>query len=148
MKIDEIENGYVLDHITAGNGMRVYEALGLDKLDCQVAIIQNAKSKKLGIKDIIKVNELIDLNLDVLGFIDPNITVNVIKNSVAQKKTLTLPKRIVNVVKCSNPRCISNVEDAVDYEFVLTDNKGTYRCIYCETKANKQLRSGNYATGC
>lgn len=148
MKIDEIENGYVLDHITAGNGMRVYEALGLDKLSCQVAIIQNAKSKKLGVKDIIKVNELIDLNLDVLGFIDPNITVNVIKNSVAEKKKLTLPKRIVNVVKCSNPRCISNVEDAVDYEFVLTDNKGTYRCIYCETKANKQQRSGNYATGC
>lgn len=135
MKIDEIENGYVLDHISAGNGMRVYEALGLDKLSCQVAIIQNAKSKKLGVKDIIKVNELIDLNLDVLGFIDSNITVNVIKNGVAEKVTLTVPKKIVNIVKCSNPRCISNVEDNIDYEFVLTDDKGTYRCIYCETKA-------------
>lgn len=136
MKIDEIENGYVLDHISAGNGMRVYEALGLDKLSCQVAIIQNAKSEKLGVKDIIKVNELIDLNLDVLGFIDSNITVNVIKNGVAEKVTLTVPQKIVNIVKCNNPRCISNVEDNIDYEFVLTDDKGTYRCIYCETKAN------------
>lgn len=136
MKIDEIENGYVLDHISAGNGMRVYEALGLDKLSCQVAIIQNAKSEKLGVKDIIKVNELIDLNLDVLGFIDSNITVNVIKNGVAEKVTLTVPQKIVNIVKCTNPRCISNVEDNIDYEFVLTDDKGTYRCIYCETKAN------------
>lgn len=135
MKIDEIENGYVLDHISAGNGMRVYEALGLDKLSCQVAIIQNAKSKKLGVKDIIKVNELIDLNLDVLGFIDSNITVNVIKNGIAEKVTLTVPQKIVNIVKCTNPRCISNVEDNIDYEFVLTDDKGTYRCIYCETKA-------------
>lgn len=134
MKIDEIENGYVLDHISAGNGMRVYEALGLDKLNCQVAIIQNAKSEKLGVKDIIKVNELIDLNLDVLGFIDSNITVNVIKEGRAQKKTLSLPERVVNIVKCTNPRCISNVED-IPYEFQLTDNKGTYRCIYCETKA-------------
>lgn len=136
MKIDEIENGYVLDHISAGNGMRVYEALGLDKLSCQVAIIQNAKSEKLGVKDIIKVNELIDLNLDVLGFIDSNITVNVIKNGIAEKVTLTVPQKIVNIVKCTNPRCISNVEDNIDYEFVLTDDKGTYRCIYCETKAN------------
>ena len=136
MKIDEIENGYVLDHISAGNGMRVYEALGLDKLSCQVAIIQNAKSEKLGVKDIINVNELIDLNLDVLGFIDSNITVNVIKNGVAEKVTLTVPQKIVNIVKCNNPRCISNVEDNIDYEFVLTDDKGTYRCIYCETKAN------------
>lgn len=116
--------------------MRVYEALGLDKLSCQVAIIQNAKSEKLGAKDIIKVNELIDLNLDVLGFIDSNITVNVIKNGVAEKVTLTVPQKIVNIVKCTNPRCISNVEDNIDYEFVLTDDKGTYRCIYCETKAN------------
>lgn len=135
MKIDEIENGYVLDHISAGSGMRVYKALGLDKLSCQVAIIQNAKSGKLGVKDIIKVNELIDLNLDVLGFIDSNITVNVIKNGTAEKLTLTVPERIVNIVKCTNPRCISNVEDNIDYEFALTDDKGTYRCIYCETKA-------------
>ena len=136
MKIDEIENGYVLDHISAGNGMRVYEALGLDKLSCQVAIIQNAKSEKLGVKDIIMVNELIDLNLDVLCFFVSNITVIVIKNGVAEKVTLTVPQKIVNIVKCTNPRCISNVEDNIDYEFVLTDDKGTYRCIYCETKAN------------
>lgn len=135
MKIDEIENGYVLDHISAGNGMKVYNALGLDKLKCQVAIIQNAKSEKLGVKDIIKVNELIDLNFDVLGFIDKNITVNVIENGNAKKITLSLPKKIVNVVKCSNPRCITNVEDGIDYEFELTDDKGTYRCVYCETKA-------------
>lgn len=135
MKIDEIENGYVLDHISAGNGMKVYNALGLDKLKCQVAIIQNAKSEKLGVKDIIKVNELIDLNFDVLGFIDKNITVNVIENGKAKKITLSLPKKIVNVVKCSNPRCITNVEDGIDYEFELTDDKGTYRCVYCETKA-------------
>ncbi len=135
MKIDEIENGYVLDHISAGNGMKVYNALGLDKLKCQVAVIQNAKSEKLGVKDIIKVNELIDLNFDVLGFLDKNITVNVIENGKAKKITLSLPKKIVNVVKCSNPRCITNVEDGIDYEFELTDDKGTYRCVYCETKA-------------
>ena len=135
MKIDEIENGYVLDHISAGNGMKVYNALGLDKLKCQVAVIQNAKSEKLGVKDIIKVNELIELNFDVLGFLDKNITVNVIENGKAKKITLSLPKKIVNVVKCSNPRCITNVEDGIDYEFELTDDKGTYRCVYCETKA-------------
>lgn len=134
MKIDKIENGYVLDHITAGSGMKVYEALGLSKEKCQVAIIQNAKSEKLGVKDIIKVNELIDLDLDVLAFIDKSITVNIIKDGVASKKTLTPPKRIVNVAKCPNPRCISNVEDGVKYEFALTDDKGTYRCVYCETK--------------
>lgn len=135
MKIDEIENGIVLDHIKAGNGMRVYEALKLNTLKCQVAIIQNAKSEKQGVKDIIKINELIDLNFDVLGYIDSDVTVNVIKDGKAEKKAVSLPKRIVNVVKCSNPRCISNVED-IDYEFELTDQKGTYRCIYCETKAN------------
>ena len=135
MKIDEIENGIVLDHIKAGNGMRVYEALKLNTLSCQVAIIQNAKSEKQGIKDIIKINELIDLNLDVLGYIDSEVTVNFIRNGKAEKKKVELPERIVNVVKCSNPRCISNVEN-IPYEFELTDNKGTYRCIYCETKAN------------
>lgn len=135
MRIDEIENGYVLDHITAGNGLKVYRALGLDKLSCQVAIIQNAKSKKTGTKDIIKVNELIDLNLDVLGYLDPGITVNLIKDGKVEKLNVEMPKRIVNVAKCSNPRCISNVEENVDYEFVLTDDKGTYRCIYCETLA-------------
>ena len=137
MKIDEIENGYVLDHISAGTGVKVFYALGLDKLSCQVAIIQNAKSVKLGTKDIIKINELIDLDFDVLGFIDSGITVNRIENSVASKKKLNMPQRIKGIAKCSNPRCITNVEDNVPYEFVLTDNKGTYRCLYCETKVNR-----------
>ncbi|MEZ3421664.1 MAG: aspartate carbamoyltransferase regulatory subunit [Eubacterium sp.] len=136
MKIDEIENGIVLDHIKAGNGMKVYEALRLNKLECQVAIIQNAKSEKQGVKDIIKINSLIDINLDVLGYMDSDITVNIIQNGRAEKKAVALPKKIVNVVKCTNPRCISNAED-IDYEFELTDTKGTYRCIYCETKANR-----------
>ena len=120
MKIDEIENGIVFDHITAGKGMQVYNTLHLDKLKCQVAIIQNAKSEKMGAKDIIKINELIDINLDVLCYID--------------KKTLSLPKRLTNVIKCSNPRCICNNED-IDHIFTLTDDSGTYRCLYCETKA-------------
>lgn len=135
MKIDEIENGIVFDHITAGKGMQVYNTLHLDKLKCQVAIIQNAKSEKMGAKDIIKINELIDINLDVLCYIDKNITVNVIKNGKSvEKKTLSLPKRLTNVIKCSNPRCICNNED-IDNIFTLTDDSGTYRCLYCETKA-------------
>ena len=135
MKIDEIENGIVFDHISAGKGMEVYKALRLDKLKCQVAIIQNAKSEKMGAKDIIKINELIDINLDVLCYIDKNITVNIIKNSKSvEKKTLSLPQRLTNVIKCSNPRCISNNED-IDHVFTLVDEKGIYRCLYCETKA-------------
>lgn len=135
MKIDEIENGIVFDHISAGKGMEVYKALRLDKMKCQVAIIQNAKSEKMGAKDIIKINELIDINLDVLCYIDKNITVNIIKNSKSvEKKTLSLPHRLTNVIKCSNPRCISNNED-IDHVFTLVDEKGTYRCLYCETKA-------------
>lgn len=135
MKIDEIENGIVFDHITAGKGMSVYNALRLDKLDCQVAIIQNAKSEKMIAKDIIKINALIDINLDVLCYIDKNITVNIIKNGVSvEKKTLSLPKTMTNVIRCSNPRCICNNED-IDHIFTLVDEKGTYRCLYCETKA-------------
>ncbi len=135
MKIDEIENGIVFDHITAGKGMSVYNALRLDKLDCQVAIIQNAKSEKMIAKDIIKINALIDINLDVLCYIDKNITVNIIKNGVSvEKKSLSLPKTMTNVIRCSNPRCICNNED-IDHVFTLVDEKGTYRCLYCETKA-------------
>ncbi len=134
MKVDKIENGYVLDHIPAGCGMKVYDALGLASCKCQVALIQNAKSQKIGVKDIIKVNELIELDFDVIAFIDEKITVNIIKNGKASKVSLSRPQHIVNVGKCPNPRCISNVEDGVDYEFVLTDDKGTYRCAYCETK--------------
>lgn len=135
MNIDSIENGYVIDHIPAGKGMQIYNILSLDKLSCQVAIITNAKSKKNDVKDIIKINELVDLDLDVIAYIAPNATVNVIKNSErTDKKNLSLPKEIKNVVKCPNPRCISNNED-IDHIFKLTDEKGTYRCLYCETMA-------------
>lgn len=135
MNIDSIENGYVIDHIPAGKGMQIYNILSLDKLSCQVAIITNAKSKKSDVKDIIKINELVDLDLDVIAYIAPNATVNVIKNSERiDKKNLSLPKEIKNVVKCPNPRCISNNED-IDHIFKLTDEKGTYRCLYCETMA-------------
>lgn len=135
MKIDEIENGIVFDHITAGKGMTVYNTLHLNKLSCQVAIIQNARSNKMGAKDIIKINDLIDINLDVLCYIDKNITVNIIKNGKSvEKKNLSLPKTLTNVIKCSNPRCICNNED-IDHIFTLVDESGTYRCLYCETKA-------------
>ena len=135
MNIDSIENGYVIDHIPAGKAMRVYEILKLSKLSCQVAIITNAKSVKNGAKDIIKINELIELDLDVIAFIAPDATVNIIKDSKrVEKKKLSLPKTLTNVIKCPNPRCICNNEN-IDHIFKLTDNKGTYRCLYCETKS-------------
>lgn len=136
MNIDSIENGYVIDHIPAGRAMRVYEILNLSKLDCQVAIITNAKSKKNKLKDIIKINDLIDLDLDVISYIAPDATVNVIRDSVrVEKKTLIPPKQLVNVIKCPNPHCICNNEN-IDHIFKLTDAHPTYRCIYCETKSN------------
>lgn len=136
MNIDSIENGYVIDHIPAGRAMRVYEILNLSKLDCQVAIITNAKSKKNKSKDIIKINDLIDLDLDVISYIAPDATVNVIRDSVrVEKKTLTPSKQLVNVIKCPNPHCICNNEN-IDHIFKLTDAHPTYRCIYCETKSN------------
>lgn len=135
MNIDAIENGYVIDHIPAGKGMKVYEILNLSKLSCQVAIITNAKSKKNEIKDIIKINELINLDLDVIAYIAPQATVNVIKNSErVEKRKLSMPTELKNVVRCQNPRCICNNE-SIDHIFTLTDDKGTYRCLYCETKA-------------
>ncbi len=135
MNIDSIENGYVIDHIPAGKGMAIYNYLSLDKLDCQVAIITNAKSKKNNVKDIIKINKLVDLDMDIISFVAPNATVNVIKNSQRiDKKKLDMPKQIKNIVRCPNPRCICNNED-IDHIFKLTDNKGTYRCLYCETMA-------------
>lgn len=135
MNIDSIENGYVIDHIPAGKAMRVYEILKLSKLSCQVAIITNAKSVKNGAKDIIKINELIDLDLDVIAFIAPDATVNIIKDSKrVEKKKLSLPNTLTNVIKCPNPRCICNNEN-IDHIFKLTDSKGTYRCLYCETKS-------------
>ena len=135
MNIDSIENGYVIDHIPAGKGMLVYDVLNLSELSCQVAIITNAKSQKNSSKDIIKINELIDIDLDLIAFIAPDATVNIIKDSVrTEKKKLSLPKKLVNVVKCQNPRCICTNE-SIDHIFTLTDTKGTYRCLYCETSA-------------
>ena len=135
MNIDSIENGYVIDHIPAGKGMQIYNVLSLDKLNCQVAIITNAKSQKNDVKDIIKINELVELDLDIIAFIAPEATVNVIKDRQRiDKKLLSLPKEIKNIVKCPNPRCISNNED-IDHIFKITDDKGTYRCLYCETMA-------------
>ena len=135
MNIDSIKNGYVLDHIKAGKAMEIYEQLGLANLDCQVALITNAKSKKMGKKDIIKIDKLIDIDLDKLGFIDPNITVDVVKDEkLIEKKKIDLPEKIVNVAKCKNPRCITSVEKDLDQIFVLTDRENQiYRCHYCET---------------
>ena len=135
MNIDSIENGIVIDHIQSKKGMKIYEALELDKLDCSVAIITNARSNKMGRKDIIKINKSIDLNLDILGYIDPNITINIIKDDkIIEKYHVELPKEIVNIIKCKNPRCITSTEQELDNIFVLTDkDKKIYRCKYCDT---------------
>ena len=137
MNVDSIKNGIVIDHITAGLGMRVYNLLGLDSLDCTVAIIKNVQSKKMGKKDIIKIDADISLNMDILGYVDPGITVNVIKDSVlVEKKSIELPERLENVLKCKNPRCITTTEQELAHIFKLTDReKRVYRCIYCEVKA-------------
>ena len=134
LNIDSLEKGVVIDHIESGKSMEIYRVLELDKLDCSVAIIKNARSKKSGRKDIIKIEDRIDIDLNVLGFIDPNITVNIIDGGrIIEKKHLQLPERIVNVAKCKNPRCITSVEQELDHVFVLTDaEKGVYRCLYCE----------------
>ena len=139
MHIDSIHNGYVLDHIKAGSAMEVYRLLGLDKLDCSVAIIMNAKSTKMGRKDIIKIDELIALDLDLLGYVDRGITVSIIKNGEqVEKMHVTLPKKLKNVLKCKNPRCITTSEAALPSEFLLTDEKrGSYCCAYCETEYHR-----------
>lgn len=137
LNVGRITEGFVLDHIEAGKSMEIYKYLHLDKLDCCVAIIKNAKSSKMGKKDILKIECPIDIiNLDILGFIDHNITVNIIQNEeVVEKKRLTLPKKIRNVIRCRNPRCITSIEQGLDQIFVLTDEeKETYRCKYCEEK--------------
>ena len=135
MNIDSIKNGIVIDHIQAKKGMEIYELLELAKLDCSVAIITNAKSKKMGKKDIIKIDKNINLDFDILGYIDSNITINIIKNDIrVAKYHVQLPDEIVNVVKCKNPRCITSIEQELDQVFVLTDReKKIYRCKYCET---------------
>lgn len=137
LNVGQLNEGFVLDHIQAGKSMSIYHYLKLDKLDCCVAIIKNARSNKMGKKDIIKVECPIDLlDLDILGFIDHNITVNIIRNGeIVEKKILQLPAKITNVIKCKNPRCITSIEQELDHVFVLADEKKEiYRCKYCEEK--------------
>ena len=141
MNIDSIQNGIVIDHITAGYAMKLYELLKLDETDVSVAIIKNASSKKMGKKDILKVSGSIDqIDLDVLGFLNHSITVNIIKNNkVSEKRELVLPKKLTNVIKCKNPRCITSIEQELPHVFVLTDEEtATYRCKYCEEKYEKK----------
>ena len=137
LNVGALHDGVVLDHIKAGKAMTIYHDLKLDKLDCTVAIIKNAKSNKMGVKDIIKVECPIEnLDLDILGFIDHNITVNIIKDEkIVEKRVLKLPKQITNVIKCKNPRCITSIEQGLDQVFILADpEKEVYRCKYCEEK--------------
>ena len=140
MNIDSIQNGVVLDHIQAGKSMEIYKYLHLDQLDCSVAIIKNVRSSRMGKKDIIKIASPLEVNLDVLGYIDPNITVNVIRDGVrVEKKKLELPKKLVNIIHCKNPRCITVAESQLDSIFLLSDaEKHTYRCAYCETAIDKK----------
>lgn len=137
MTIDSIVNGVVIDHIKSGMAMKIYQILNLESSDCQVAIIKNAPSKKMGKKDIIKIASDVQIDLDVLGYMDPDITINVIKDgALAEKKHLELPKKIVDVIKCKNPRCITTTEQGISHVFELKDEeKRVYRCMYCEAKA-------------
>ena len=141
LNVGALREGYVLDHIKAGKAMTIYHDLKLDKLDCTVAIIKNARSQKMGKKDIIKVEcPIEELDLDILGFIDHNITVNIIEDSkIVEKKELKLPSEIKNVIRCHNPRCITSIEQGLDHVFVLTDPENeVYRCKYCEEKYNRK----------
>jgi len=137
MIIGQIRDGIVLDHITAGKGMDIYRILGLDKLECTVAMIKNADSGKMGKKDIIKIGEVIDIDFAVLGFIDPGITVNIIRNGERVKRErLSLPETVKNIIRCKNPRCITSCEQELDHVFRLSNaDKRVYRCIYCDTVA-------------
>ena len=140
LNISGLSEGIVLDHIEAGKSLDIYYHLGLDKLECQVAIIKNARSSKMGRKDIIKIEGGLDkLDLQILGYIDHNITVNIIQdNKIVEKKRLKLPKRITNVIKCKNPRCITSIEQELPHVFYLADEqKALYRCMYCEEKYGK-----------
>ena len=139
MNIDSIINGIVIDHIAAGRGMMLYKLLHLDRLDCSVAIIKNVHSNKMGKKDIIKVDAAIDLNTDVIGYVDPDATVNIIRDGkLVEKKAIVLPERLVNVIRCKNPRCISSTEQELPQVFMLTDRENrVYRFRYCVTKAER-----------
>ena len=135
MNIDSIKNGIVIDHIKAKTAIKIYEALHLGELDCSVAMITNAKSNKMGRKDIIKIDKSIDLDLDILGYLDSNITINIIKDDKrVEKKHIELPEQVINIIRCKNPRCITTVEQELDNIFILSDKKKkVYRCKYCET---------------
>ncbi len=138
MNIDAIRTGIVIDHITAGLGMRLYDLLGLEKLDCSVAIIKNVHSDKMGKKDIIKIDADIPVNLDVIGYVDPGVSVNFIRDGkLVEKRRIEMPETLTNVIFCKNPRCITSCEQELKHVFKLTDRKNkVYRCLYCETKAN------------
>lgn len=142
MNIDSIRSGVILDHIQAGQGLRIYHDLNLDKLACSVAIIKNVKSKKMERKDIIKIDDTIELNLENLAYIDPHITVTIVsEGSVKEKINLKQPEKVVNIQKCKNPRCITSIEQELAHVFLLTDKeKGTYRCQYCEAVAQKHKK--------
>jgi aspartate carbamoyltransferase regulatory subunit len=136
MNIDSIKNGIVIDHITAGRSMKIYRLLGLESLDCSVALIKNVTSRKTGKKDIIKIDSDFDVDTDILGYVDPGVTVNIIRDGkIAEKRTLELPTELTDVLKCKNPRCITSTEQELPHIFRLTDREHrVYRCIYCETK--------------
>ena len=139
MQVDTIKNGIVIDHITAGKGMQIYKLLNLGDLECPVAFIKNAPSRKMGKKDIIKIDADIVVDTAILGFVDPDVTVNVIKdNKIIEKKTIELPEKLVDVLQCKNPRCITTTEQELPHIFTLADKENRiYRCLYCETKAKK-----------
>ena len=136
MNIDSIKNGIVIDHITAGRSMKIYRLLGLESLDCSVALIKNVTSRKTGKKDIIKIDSDFDVDTDILGYVDPGVTINIIRDGkIAEKRTLELPTELTDVLKCKNPRCITSTEQELPHIFHLTDREHrVYRCIYCETK--------------
>ena len=138
MNVDSIRDGIVIDHIAAGCGMKLYRLLGLETLEVPVAMITNVVSGKLGRKDIIKVDAAIDVDLDIIGYVDPGATVNIIRNGeLIEKKQIDMPERLVNVLRCKNPRCITSCEQELDHVFCLTDRASReYRCAYCETKAS------------
>ena len=137
MNIDSIRNGVVIDHISAGYGMKLYQLLGLEELDVSVAIIKNVPSRKIGKKDIIKIDAPIPVNLDVIGFVDPGATVNIIRDgALKEKKNIEMPTELRNVIRCNNPRCITSTEQELPHIFRLTDReRKVYRCVWCETKA-------------
>jgi aspartate carbamoyltransferase regulatory subunit len=139
MNIDTIKNGYVIDHITAGNAIKIYRLLDLENIGCQIALITNAKSKKTGTKDLLKIGKLIDINLDKIAFIDPNVTINIVKNDkIIEKKKIEIPEKLINVCYCNNPRCITSTERNLNQIFNLTNkDKKIYRCNYCEALLEK-----------